>query len=201
MPGRMKPQTVNLLGWFVAMCGFALVMIQLIMRSKRASRAGMHRLGTLTIPIDGWTMSHFMMYTTVGYTCYETIWPFALFGVGFEIVEEITGMFNRQAQPGTKTDWFGRMSDPLVNTAGLLVGQALGKRFNKDMHTKKTWEHLTETSLFMTNFAVLWFMISEADRYWGLRRQVVATLAERKRTLENTLGEIIEHLDELSPVS
>lgn len=192
---------VNFVAWFFTLCLFSVFLIINISRNKHVRDSSFHRLGKLEINIDGWSISHFVMYALVGYTYPGKVWPFVLFGVGFEFLEEFSGMFSRQLgkqksalvkSSGDKDYWFGQLSDPVVNITGLLVGQSLGRRYNTSGVDTKG--HIFETCLLLTNFAIMWFAVSETDKQFNISKSIKDIYLDGKKGIEKDISNVIDYL-------
>lgn len=91
--------------------------------------------------LDGWSLTHLTLFTLIGYGFPGTFHALAAFalGIGWELTEQYMGKA-RPAWLGGWGDcdaaefeahnanwWFGRYSDIVVNTAGLVFGNMIHK--------------------------------------------------------------------------
>ena len=94
----------------------------------------------LGLDLDGWSMSHFLFFTLIGYTFPTKNFLLCAFllGCGWEIFENTAGK-DRPSWLGGYGDcewentdqgnwWYGKISDPIINMAGLYCGYRLSLR-------------------------------------------------------------------------
>tara|TARA_Y100000385_G_C12780341_1_gene503237 strand:- start:99 stop:509 length:411 start_codon:yes stop_codon:yes gene_type:complete len=86
---------------------------------------------------DGWAISHFLLFTLVGYLHPDLFILALLFGILWELFESYSGKFKPELLNGwgnchfgdklTDNDgwWYGKVSDIFVNSFGYLLGQYL----------------------------------------------------------------------------
>lgn len=91
--------------------------------------------------IDGWSLLHFIVFVVGGFLYPNMWWFLTLGGVGWEIFETYYDNFKpailkgygecgiNDGSPHSKW-WFGRMSDIMVNTLGVIVGVYLRKYYS-----------------------------------------------------------------------
>ena len=104
----------------------------------------MNKLGILDL--DGWSITHFVFFLSLGYFFPDTIVLSMSLGIGWELFEQLIG----KARPGmlggfgdcVTTDpgihgswWFGRLSDIVMNASGFLLGMYISNTIKKS--TKK----------------------------------------------------------------
>lgn len=75
---------------------------------------------------DYWGLLHFFLYVALGFLFPSSFVALFLVGVGYELFEVNIGKSsNAISQLGMKSWWYGRGSDIVFNTLGVLVGTAL----------------------------------------------------------------------------
>ena len=92
--------------------------------------------------IDFWSLSHFMLFILIGFLMPDQLWGWALFGTGWELIEDYladdnsTQLVDCEVTPngkrklwcnGVKLDgyWYGKWDDVIVNILGYTVGSTL----------------------------------------------------------------------------
>lgn len=82
-------------------------------------------------PCDGcdyWGVTHFGLYLILGFLFPHHLTSMFIVGVGYEIFEYVAGTSSNIVSdlgPQNQTWWYGRVSDIVFNSAGLIVGRSL----------------------------------------------------------------------------
>jgi hypothetical protein len=81
---------------------------------------------------DLWALTHFTLYLILGYNFPSYYLLFFLIGVGYEFFEYYVGVSDNSfkylgpmSSDGTQSWWYGRVSDIIFNTLGLISGMSL----------------------------------------------------------------------------
>lgn len=74
---------------------------------------------------DYWAVTHFTMNFILGYTFPTHLLTFWYLGVGYEVLEQLLGYLPTNHLVGPVEWWYGRVSDVLFNTTGLVLGATL----------------------------------------------------------------------------
>lgn len=89
--------------------------------------------------LDGWSLSHFLLYVYFGYNFPENYAEFLVIGLLWELIEcSCKGLFNipliKDIEKmlcnyfdGDKTYWYGKLDDVAVNMMGFAVGAWLAR--------------------------------------------------------------------------
>ena len=80
-------------------------------------------------PIDGWVISHFVMYAILGHLYPSKLPLLFCIGVGWEIIEFWLDSISRECDGVTgicKQFWYGQWLDIWVNFVGLITGKYIG---------------------------------------------------------------------------
>ena len=80
---------------------------------------------------DYWAGTHFLLNALLAFTLPDHVTLFFVVGSSYEVFEQLVGQTDNAVQrlgprsDGVQTWWYGRFSDILFNTTGLLVGLLL----------------------------------------------------------------------------
>lgn len=85
--------------------------------------------------INGWHLTHFLLYSTLGFLFPENRGRFFFLGIAWEVFEDYTGKLYRR-QFGNRW-WIGDITDIVANMLGYEVGQFLNRIIYTDMFDKK----------------------------------------------------------------
>jgi len=90
--------------------------------------------------IDGWSLSHFLFFMLIGYLYHNVFFITFLLGIIWELFETYVGIYEPDIIKGWgfckikgnryKKWWYGKMSDPIVNFFGLILGIYLYRWIN-----------------------------------------------------------------------
>lgn len=183
----------------------------LVGRIKLGRSISFHSLGEVTIPLDGWSLSHFVLYTILGYLFPRNYLVFLMLGVAFELVEEMGGIIERHMErkradrrehrtvitstaqkpwvlDGGGEYWFGRLSDPLVNSLGFLMGMQIHDTLKGQREARRVSgrEALYLGGIAATS-AALWVTVVHADQEMGLRKRVRDAYQRMRQRFQQTI--------------
>lgn len=68
---------------------------------------------------DFWALTHFALYLVLGYLFPKHLGVLFLIGIGYELFEAFLGA---SMNIGKESWWYGRISDIVFNTLGMLIG-------------------------------------------------------------------------------
>lgn len=133
--------------------------------SPTLMKASFHSIGELKLTLDGWTVSHFLMYTSVGMILPGHPLPAFLVGVSYELFEilmrhveagirkknkKFKFFEERKELNGTGGYWFARATDVLVNMLGYFLGSHLGDKIRGTNEPSRFDEHMDNKEALYT---------------------------------------------------
>lgn len=75
--------------------------------------------------VDGWSVTHVLLFTILGYLYPSNILLFFFLGVLWELAEWVIGIVRSDITHKEETYWINRTSDLIANGVGLLLGYGL----------------------------------------------------------------------------
>tara|TARA_Y100000389_G_scaffold67262_1_gene63549 strand:+ start:1602 stop:2036 length:435 start_codon:yes stop_codon:yes gene_type:complete len=88
--------------------------------------------------IDGWSSTHLFFYMLIGYKYPNTFILTLIFGILWELFETYIGLYepklfenwgfcNSKNKNLKKKWWYGKLSDPIINSIGFFIGMKINK--------------------------------------------------------------------------
>jgi len=88
--------------------------------------------------IDGWSLTHLFFYMLIGYKYPNTFILTLIFGILWELFETYIGLYepklfenwgfcNLKHKNLKKKWWYGKLSDPIINSIGFFIGMKINK--------------------------------------------------------------------------
>lgn len=84
----------------------------------------LNKMYLINPPIKGWSISHFLLYSVIGFTVPDFYWILIL-GVAWEVLEYIMGIIFNRKKYWTSTGISGQITDLVMNALGFIVGKYL----------------------------------------------------------------------------
>lgn len=84
----------------------------------------LNKMYLINPPIKGWSISHFLLYSVIGFTVPDFYWILIL-GVAWEVLEYIMGIIFNRKKYWTSTGISGQITDLIMNALGFIVGRYL----------------------------------------------------------------------------
>lgn len=75
--------------------------------------------------INGWSITHFIVFTLAGYYGHKHIFLLMLIGILWELTEVLLGYITKQNKTDDSVWWYGSYEDIIVNFIGLMTGKYL----------------------------------------------------------------------------
>lgn len=133
-----KNKTINICTWHVLLISATLIVIYgallKIYKIPKRDDPLTHDIGETDeysiFKINGWHLTHFLLYSALGFLFPENRGRFFFLGIAWEVFEDITGKMYRNVY--NDRWWIGDVRDIVANMLGYETGQFLNKLIYKD---------------------------------------------------------------------